>query len=186
MLQTVLCVVLFFCSFVALAEDTVLKLYRPYGDTTDQASPVIKSTLSGQCHAQSQLIVREDAWRCEAGDKVYDPCFVKAGANRTQAVCPQSPWVSDSVAIVVKTPLDNEQNTTLDMSRTFPWAIELTNGERCQAVASSEVYDEMPVHYRCANHNVLIGYLQRCKSVWSMLERKPEGVVTAELVRAWF
>lgn len=182
MIQRVLFILLFCCSFLAAAEDTALKLYRPYGDTT----AVIKKTLAGRCLSQSKLILREDAWRCEADGITYDPCFVKAGANRTEALCPQSPWVGDSVQIKVEHPLNNEQNQTLDMSSAYPWAIELSNGERCMAIDSTKTYDEMPVRYRCTNENLLVGYLQRCKNVWSMLEKTPQGIETVELTKAWF
>lgn len=173
-------------AFSAIAGDTVLKLYRPFGDVVEQIKPVVTHTVAGECYSQSQLIVREDAWRCQAEGKFYDPCFVKAGSKRMEAICPQSPWVGDSVQINVTAPLNNEQHIALDMSRTFPWAVELANGEQCQAVQSNEVYDAMPVRYRCSNQNVLIGYLQRCKTVWSMLEKTPNGVVTADFSKAWF
>jgi len=185
-MQRVVFVLLFFCTFIVKADDTVLKLYRPFGDVTDQISPTIKISLTGNCFAQSRVIIREDAWRCESEGKIYDPCFVKAGNDRKEAVCPQSPWVGDSVEIVVNSPLNNEQNTTLDMSRTFPWAIELTNGEHCQAIDTNELYDSMPIRYKCTDNNLLFGYLQRCKTAWSMLEKRPEGVVTVTLAKAWF
>lgn len=185
MVQRVLVVMLCFCSFVA-ADDTVLKLYRPFGEVTAQAPLIVKSKLFGRCIGQSQLIVREDAWRCEAGGRVYDPCFVKSGGNKKKAVCPQSPWTGDSVQVSVPSPLNNERHIGLDMSRAFPWAIELANGEYCQAIDPNSVYDGMPVRYRCSGTNVLIGYLQRCKAVWSMLEKTPGGVDTVELIKAWF
>lgn len=186
MLHKVLYPFLFVSSVGIAANDTILKLYRPYGDVENQVAPQVKNTLRGECYSQSKLIVREDAWRCMVNGIAYDPCFVKAGANRTQALCPQSPWVGDSVQIMVKLPLDNEQNKTLDMSRTYPWAIELTNGERCQAINSGKTYDQMPVRYKCGKKNYLVGHLQRCKAIWSILEKTPTGVVTVELSKAWF
>jgi hypothetical protein len=186
MLQRVLLVLLFFCSFLVSASDTVLKLYRPFGEVTEQTPLTVKNKISGQCNAQSQLILREDAWRCMAEGKIFDPCFAKMSQDKTEVICPQSPWVGDSVQIEVSGPLNNENHVTLDMSRVFPWGIELANGEHCHAIESNEVYDSMPVRYRCSNQNVLIGYLQRCKSTWSILEKTPEGVVTVNLSKAWF
>jgi hypothetical protein len=186
MMQRVLIVLLCFCSFLASAGDTVLKLYRPFGEVIDQTAPLVKNVLKGQCDSQSLLILREDAWRCQSEGKIFDPCFVQLASNKMAVVCPQSPWTSDSVQIEVSTPLNNENHSTLDMSRVFPWAIELVNGEHCQGIESHELYDAMPVRYRCSNENVLIGYLQRCKAVWSMLEKTSNGVVTVELSKAWF
>lgn len=186
MKQRVLFLSLFLWSFSSIADDTVLKLYRPYGEATEQLIPRVMQTISGQCTSQSQLIVREDAWRCEANGKVYDPCFVKAGENRKEALCLQSPWEANGVQLLSNTSLNNEENATLDMSQTYPWGLELTNGERCLAIHSNEFYDAMPIRYRCTNDNVLVGHLQRCKSAWSMLEKTSQGVVTVEVAKAWF
>lgn len=177
---------LFFCSFAALADDTVLKLYRPYGEATEQSHPVIKKKLIGHCDAQSQLILREDAWRCQAEGSVYDPCFAKIGASSKEVICPQSPWIGDSTAITVTKPLNNAQHSTLDMSTAYPWAIELSNGARCQAVETTDFFDNMPIRYQCANEAVLIGFLQRCKTVWSMLKKNNTGVETVDFKKVWF
>jgi hypothetical protein len=185
-MQRVLFLLFFCCPFVVEAADTVLKLYRPYGEVENQVAPIIKKSVLGHCSTQSHVILREDAWRCKSEGTIYDPCFVKAGEHRTEAVCPQSPWVGDSIQIKVSTPLNNELNQGLDMSQAYPWGIELSNGERCLAIDSKKLYDEMPIRYRCANKNLLVGHLQRCKSVWSMLEKRSEGIITVELVKAWF
>lgn len=177
---------MFCCSFGAMADDTVLKLYRPFGEVVEQVAPVVKQKLSGVCEEQSRLMLREDAWHCSAEGKVYDPCFAKEGAHQKNVICPQSPWSDESVEIEVNSFLNNADHQTLDMSTTFPWAIELVTGEHCQAVETNEVYDAMPVRYSCDSQNSLIGYIQRCKSVWSMLEKTPQGVVTVEFSKAWF
>lgn len=186
MLQRVLFVLLSAASLSAIAAETVLKLYRPFGEAVEQVSPVPTVELAGICIGQSQLILREDAWRCQVDNTVFDPCFIKAGAQQQQLICPKSPWTSEGVAIHVATPLDNEQHIGLDMSRTWPWAIELSNGDYCQAVSATQTFDSMPVRYQCSNDNVLIGHLQRCKAPWSMLEKTAAGVITAELTKAWF
>lgn len=186
MRQRVLCFVLCLVSYYAWADDTVLKLYKAFGEPTEQLLPVPQKQLSGQCLMQSQLILREDAWHCVAEGKNYDPCFVKAGPNQQQVLCPESPWSSQGVTITLNQPLNNEEHKPLDMSRTLPWAIELTNGEHCQAIYTQETYEGMPIRYRCSNQNILMGYLQRCKPIWSVLEKTGSGVQTVQLKKAWF
>lgn len=183
MLRGVLVIFAIFISFCSFAEDTELKLYRPFGDDT---SVVIKERVAGQCIQQSQRIKREDAWRCLAEGKVYDPCFVKTYGSHQEAVCPQSPWVGDSVQINLSSPIDNSQHIVLDMSEAFPWAVELSTGEKCQAVDEGEVYDGLQVHYQCNSQTVLIGKVQRCEAKWSVLQRTPKGVTTALVTKAWF
>lgn len=185
-MQRVLCVLWLFCFCTAFADGTILKLYRPFGDTVEQIVPVVKSSVNGQCMSQSEVIIREDAWRCVAGGKWYDPCFVKNAGNTAEALCPQSPWTEDSVRIILSSDLSNEQNESLDMSTAYPWGIELTSGEKCQAIVPTELYDGMPIRYQCAENHQLFGYLQRCKEQWSMMEKTPDGVRKVEVSRAWF
>lgn len=168
------------------AEDTVLKLYRPFGDDVEHRVPEVKKKFAGHCLTQSQRILREDAWRCMAEGVTFDPCFAKAGPKQTSVICPQSPWESSNVVIELSEPLNNEQHQALDMSRTFPWAIELVSGEHCQAIESRELFDAMPIRYHCSSGNDLVGHIQRCKLPWTMLEKTPQGVVTVELKKAWF
>ncbi|ASQ46497.1 hypothetical protein [Legionella clemsonensis] len=171
---------------LAFAQDTELKLYRPFGEVVQQAPVVIKEEVTGQCFQQSQRIKREDAWRCIAAGKVYDPCFIKPYGSHTEAVCPPSPWEGRSVKINLSSAVDNSQHTPLDMAETYPWGIELITGEKCQAVDGGGIYDNLPIHYQCDSDTVLLGHLQRCKTAWSILQRTPKGISTVLVARAWF
>lgn len=176
-MQRVLLLMMFICSFGASSSETVLEFYNPFGEQP----LVIKGNVAGICAGQSKLIIREDAWRCMAEGKTFDPCFAKSVKNTREVFCPLSPWSRESIQIQVNEPLNNEHHVTLDMSRALPWGIELENGERCQAIDTTDLYDSMPVRYLCGNKNVLVGYLQRCKAPWSMLEKTSEGVITARV-----
>lgn len=175
-------------AFGVRANETELKLYRPFGDpATHQDAIIIHSHSNGECFQQSRRLVRENAWRCIANDQVYDPCFVNENSAFNQVVCPQSPWDGQALKIKLPAPLDSTANKPLDMSKAYPWAIELTSGERCLAVDEESKIDGQPVHYHCNGEGLLFGHLQRCKAMWSMLRRQASGEIdTAELARAWF
>ncbi len=182
-------VVLFFAIFgtmPAVAGDTELSLYRPLTET--DTHPAVERVIkkNGQCLTQSERIKREDAWHCEAEGIVYDPCFVAPYGSHLEAICPESPWSHQGVQISVASPLDNSNHQTLDMSRTYPWAIELTNGEKCEAVVTTKEYDGLPVRYRCEKQSELIGHVQRCNSTWKILQHAANGVDTVEIAKAWF
>ena len=168
------------------AKDTELNLYRPYTDTSKHPTVMAAVQKTGQCGQQSEHVKREDAFRCEVEGRIYDPCFVKPNGSRQEAVCPESPWSSAGVIITVAGVLDSYGHDSLDMSRTFPWAIELSSGQKCQAIDSFEKYDGLPVRYQCEGNSVLIGHVQRCASEWKMLQRGPAGVSTVLIERAWF
>lgn len=183
MLRRVVMIFMIIGSFSVFAEDTELKLYRPF---VNEAELVITKKIAGTCGQQSQRIIREDAWRCEAGGKVYDPCFIKPAGSQSVAFCPESPWVLTGLLVSLSSPADNSQHRALDMSEAYPWAVELTTGEKCQAVEEGQVYDGLQVHYQCNSQSVLIGRVQRCDSKWSILQHSTEGVGTAVLAKAWF
>ena len=186
MRQEVVWIFAMVCSMSVFAADTELTHYRPLIESTNYSAVVIATKKTGECRLQSQLIKREDAWQCVAEGKVYDPCFVELYGSHLEAVCPESPWLKNAVQIIVSAPLDNKQHESLDMSRTFPWAVELTSGEKCQAVATTAQYDGLPVRYHCEGNSELIGHVQRCDSMWKMLQHASGGVDTVQISRAWF
>lgn len=184
--QAVIIIFLIFLSFSSFAQDTILKLYRPFGDAEQQIPLIIKEKIAGQCWQQSKRIQREDAWRCVAEGHVYDPCFVKEYGSHKEARCPHSPWSAEAVEIELASATDNSQHLSLDMSTVYPWAIELATGERCLAIDEGEIYDGLQVRYYCNNQISLIGHLQRCKARWSILQHTPAGVATVMVNKAWF
>lgn len=171
-----------------MAAETQLQFYRPFTDTNKHIIPKADISLEGKCLKQSELIAREDAWQCEAQGKIYDPCFVKPYGHMNEAICPESPWVAESVRINVSSSVDNTTHKTLDMSRNYPWAVELESGVKCQAFLSKVAsYDGLPVRYFCSDKSSLLGHLQRCSSSWKILQHteRPE-LNTVAIEKAWF
>ena len=168
------------------STDTELRLYRPMTQTPNHPQLHIVAKKTGECAEQSHRIKREDAWHCVADNQVYDPCFVQRFGTHLEAVCLYSPWSTKAIQIVVNHPLDETSQETLDMSTTFPWAVELNHGERCYSIESKILYDHLPVRYRCDNEAVLIGHVQRCDPEWKMLQHNAQGISTVEIIKAWF
>ncbi|MGQ3890648.1 hypothetical protein [Legionella sp. CNM-4043-24] len=176
----------FLLSEASFAQDTELHLFRPF-DKARVESVQSQQAIDGECWQQSQRIKREDAWRCSAEGKVYDPCFIKTYGDHRQALCAQAPWLSSETLLTLANPADNSHHSALDMSRTYPWAMELSNGEQCLAVDEGHEIDNMPVRYICSNQAQLLGHLQRCKAEWSMLRRSADGQVdTVAIAQVWF
>ncbi|STX28318.1 Uncharacterised protein [Legionella beliardensis] len=176
-----------FSTSLGYTMDTEVKLYRPFGDVTAQEALVVKETYPGECWQQSERIKREDAWRCRVQNKIYDPCFVKQFSAHKQAICPQSPWNGASIMLNLVVPVNNSQHLSLDVSKTYPWAIELTTGEKCEASDAQGIYDNMPIRYHCNNQTELLGELQRCKTTWTILQRHKDNQITmASVIKAWF
>lgn len=173
--------------FAAEREYTDPRLYQPYSDAPYQVTPVIIQTLKGHCREQSHKDRRDDAWRCEADNVVYDPCFVKKHDASQKLICPFAPWHQEAVMITIDAPLDNSRHDSLDMSTTPPWAVELTDGKRCTRLASPvQDGDSDPAYYTCSDNTQLIGDFYRCKGLWEVYLKDGKRFHASKVKRAWF
>ncbi len=173
---------LFLSSFSLMAKDTELNYYRPYS----QPEMVVSQKVKGHCDEESLLSQREDAWVCQAEGKVYEPCFAKTQRGARSVLCPASPWQKEAVEIKSAESLDGSLHSSIDMSRGYPWAVELENGLRCLGVRSSERFDNLRVHYHCSDGSQLLGHIQRCSPEWKMLRKSGKQINTILLTRVWF
>lgn len=163
------------------------RLYQPYSDAPYQITPVVIQKLKGHCREQSYKDKRDDAWRCEADNVVYDPCFVKKHDASNTVICPFAPWHQEAVMISLAAPLDNTRHESLDMSKTPPWAVELTNGKRCTRLATP-VNDgkNEPAYYTCSENTHLVGDFYRCKGQWEVYLKDGTQFHATQVLRAWF
>lgn len=167
-------------------EATELKLYRPFAEGSLEKPLIIQTTLQGECSKPSRRLRREDTWQCEAAHITFDPCFIKQYSNRRQAICPKTPWDARAVTLELSHPADNHHRVSLDVSKSFPWAIELSDGMKCLKIPLGTTFEDLPVRYHCANQSQLFGFIQRCKSPWTMLQNSQGFVHTVSIKRAWF
>ena len=120
----------------------------------------------GKCWTGSIAVWREDAWRCDVGNAIYDPCFstdegVVCGANPNAA--------TDSFLLLLTEPLpapEVPQDTT-----GHAWQVELADGTVCEYAtgATGGVGDER-INYFCPSPDpgqavVILGNLLE-GSVW--------------------
>jgi hypothetical protein len=131
-----------------------------------------------------------DAYRCFAGNRFYDPCWVASG--RTQVICLPAPWSFTAVRLEVTKGYDNAGRSTKTAS--IPWGVQLTDGVQCALLsgATSTVKGKR-VNYACAHVKyVLIGNVDKVHKVWSVRKAKPAGhgnfkeAGRVDLSRAWF
>lgn len=161
--------------------DMEIKYYSPYSGESMQ----ILKTMKGHCYGQSEKIKREDAWRCQTDTQTLDPCF-SSMKQSNKVFCPVSPWTTQGILLEDVGVLDLVNQQKLDMSVTYPWAIELENGERCEAVHSGEMISGLPLLYRCSSGAFLVGYIQRCKPTWQILYKGKGELEKVTMKVVWF
>jgi hypothetical protein len=111
----------------------VLETFSPYAATGTLAVPVADQR-AGSCWTGSIAVAAPGAYRCLAGNQIEDPCFADTTQPHPRTVaCVTDPW-SPAHVITLTEPLPAA--TAAGPSRT-PWAIELSNGARCEAVTGT-------------------------------------------------
>lgn len=172
---------------ISFESPTQIKFYRPFGAVVAQVAPKVISQKQGTCLQQSKRIVREEAWRCVADGVTYDPCFLKAVGEKNKVVCLQSPWRAEAILLTTSGALESNHQNTLDVSTTYPWAVELITGEHCLSTDKDQMLEGSLVHYQCSDHKILFGHLQRCSDEWSILQQNEDGLISSvPIKKAWF
>ena len=75
-----------------------------------------------------------NAYRCFAGDDVYDPCWAdETGGRPASVVCQSAPWQHTVIRLRLKTGLGPFLSAPRPREVRFPWGVQLTDGTRCLA-----------------------------------------------------
>ena len=110
---------------------TQVSRWSPF-DTAGKLKPAltVESVKHGQCTDIGYTLVGGVAYRCGAGNGLYDACW-RDGPNQTEfVVCLGSPW--DRKVTRMRSPhLLLYPGVTFDPPAPYPWAIELRDGTRC-------------------------------------------------------
>jgi hypothetical protein len=150
---------------VALASGVRTRTHI-YEAFTSAGTPAlhVKSTVRGSCNGGSAATSRADAWRCFAGNFVYDPCFSSSAAKGI-VLCPAGAWSSTGIEIKLTGRLVFG-NKGKPSTSGVPWAVETTSGAKCEiATGATSVIGGRRANYYC----------QKSKSwLWGNPSRKAE------------
>jgi hypothetical protein len=112
---------------------TKLEHYQPWtaSDTLAHGIAVDGTVSGGNCWTQSiRDSDNEYAWRCMAGNLIYDPCFAPPGAsNIEQVACPSSP--TSGVSLMNLSPALTQSGSPRNSGGTYAWYLYLSNGQAC-------------------------------------------------------
>lgn len=110
----------------------------PAAHASGQATKVIKfvphsrgpGMLEGYCWTASIAIARSDAWRCMAGNEIFDPCF--ESSDKGYAVCNPDPAKGDpGFRLKLTKPLPETQRQADSVAEHNAWLVELADGTVC-------------------------------------------------------
>ena len=120
----------------AATAGTQVITYAPWAGAGTLASSISASaTQSGSCFSTSSATTAPGAYRCLAGNDLYDPCFADAASAAGEVACP-NPANPDSV-VVIKLTAALPTPATSAGSTIIPWLLVLANGQQCQTITGT-------------------------------------------------
>jgi hypothetical protein len=171
-----------------LAPTTVTHL-RPVSSSGNLLPGYSIGAHHAHAHCSAGSEATRNAYRCFAGNHVYDPCWVQH--TTSLVVCLAAPWDFTVVQLKVKH-YDNAGRTTKPAK--LPWGVQSINGVQCTlAQGASSTVAGKRVNYFCSHVKyVLYGHVNDSSRVWSIRKAKPTGgghykkAGRVKLTRAWF
>lgn len=113
------------------------------------------------CEPGSEAIGQ--AYRCFAGDFLYDPCWAEKASTPT-VLCLAFPWSVTDIRLTVSAPLSPIPPAG---PISEPWGVELANGQRCVVIQGAHsTFDGRVIDYYCNARLSLLRGLAKTGAVW--------------------
>ncbi|MDB5076975.1 MAG: hypothetical protein JWO42_3154, partial [Chloroflexi bacterium] len=131
---------------MSVVPATKVIVFHPAGTT--------KSSVKGNCDmSESAALDRADAWRCAAGNIIYDPCF-SAKAHATTVICDATPLKPVGITLTLSKPLP----THLPAHGRQVWFLKLGDGTICSFLTGATgAVSGQRLNYGCTNQNYVLG-----------------------------
>jgi hypothetical protein len=124
--------------------------------TTSQAA-------GASCEPGSEAIGQ--AYRCFAGNYVYDPCWAEKSATPT-VLCVTDPWQHTDVRLTVSGGLSAIPYEGSAAGE--PWGVQLSDGQRCLlAQGAHSLFDGRVIDYYCGQNLSLLRGLDTSAATWT-------------------
>ena len=164
---------------------TAVRIFNPVNANGGLAVTATQRT-SGSCFTSSIVAARSDAWRCNAGNNLLDPCFT---VDQQHVFCPSpGPWANSGALVSVPSLPTGQANKDTGTSGQ-PWAIQLKDGSQCTEISgATNVIDGQRLGYGCSNQLGLYGNVQRSGTVWMIYTGQPHSAQLTQqpIAIAWY
>jgi len=147
---------------------TDVHIFQPFSDKGVDPHFQVLRDVQGSCFVGSSTDIRREAWRCNASDNLYDPCFQSPYSSSDNGVlaCPLSPFEDKIVLLHLTRPLPFDQANKAAGTTGNPWAMKLPNGDQCVYTGgASGALSGMRLNYQC-NSGSGFGDVDRTQPVW--------------------
>lgn len=105
---------------------------------------------AGECWTDSAAVDRAEAWRCVAGNEIYDPCFALAEL-KDAVVCGADP-ARRKPGFVLELAKPLPERSPSQLAEALPWMLKLADGSVCElTTGTSAQVDGQDVPYECSD-----------------------------------
>ncbi|MHA6757802.1 serine/threonine-protein kinase [Streptacidiphilus sp. PAMC 29251] len=131
------------------------------------AGVTIAGTAKGSCFTTAESTSRTDAFRCNGGNSLYDPCFAPLTPDPTAVMClGTSPTKLYKLTLTQPLP---DAPPVASPSPVEPLIIILTDGVSCGMVTGGTTDQAgQRLNYECTNQGGLYGYPDKTGVVWTI------------------
>ncbi|MFC1433605.1 serine/threonine-protein kinase [Streptacidiphilus sp. N1-3] len=131
------------------------------------AGVTVAGTAQGSCFTTAESTSRDDAFRCNGGNSLYDPCFAPLVQNPTAVMClGTSPTKLFRLTLTEPLP---DVPPVASPSPVEPLIIILTDGTSCGMVTGGTTDQAgQRLNYECGNGGGLYGYPDKTGVVWTI------------------
>lgn len=168
---------------------TNLQIFTPFTTSGLSIGLAITDRAQGSCFASSAADPgRPDAWRCNVGNAIQDPCFIDLAGK--QLACAQEPFSANALLLTLEGSLpERAPNRGFD-AKAEPWALELANGQRCTPLTGATApIAGMRINYGCDDDAYVAGPVDRSRPLWRVFYQNPDRSLSLQQVAvttAWY
>ena len=141
---------------ITTSDSTQVIVFHPQGVPTREHT--------GSCWSTSNVLIRDDAWRCTLNNNIYDPCFSISGTSQA-VLCGTSP-LSDNTGFKLNLTESLPARGTEPLIK-YAWAFELDDGTDCIFMdGATAAFEGERVNYSCSDGWFVLGELQEGQ-IWT-------------------
>ena len=170
---------------------TQMRVFTPFTTSGLSIGLAVTDGVRGSCFASSAADpARPDAWRCEVGNAIYDPCFTNL--DQTRLACAEEPFSANAVMLTLTKdlPADAAGREPNFNFKAMPWALELENGQACTPLTGATVpIAGMRINYSCGDDAYVAGSVDRSRPLWRVFYQTPSRSLSLQQVAvttAWY
>jgi len=157
--------------------------YTPPSHLPDRVKP-------GECTSRSVVAEsRLDAFRCTAGETIYDLCFLTS--NPRQVLCDIDPRDSSSGVVLTLASAQPILDERRPETAAAPWFFELSDGTTCKPLTTAgRVVEGMTELYGCrftlksGDYDAVLGDIDMSTPVWTIVKAQINKKIEPQTIKS--